>query len=108
MARAGTNSRVPVAWLGSTITGRWVYCFKRGTAEMSRVLRVSVSKVRMPRSQSITCQLPRASTYSAESRSSLMLAIMPRFKSPGWSRSPTASSREKFCMLRAPICNTSA
>jgi len=37
------------AWLGSRITGKWVSSFSAATAAMSQVLRVTVSKVRMPR-----------------------------------------------------------
>ena len=45
---AATRSALPTAWLGSTITGRCVSCFRSGTALRSRVFRVSVSNVRIP------------------------------------------------------------
>src|SRR5690606_36929559 len=51
-AIAGTLSRMPTPWLGSATTGRWERFSITGMAEMSMVLRVAVSKVRMPRSQS--------------------------------------------------------
>ena len=60
-----TIQEMPVAWLGSTITGRCVSFLSMGTAERSRVFRVAVSKVRMPRSQRMTFSLPPAMTYSA-------------------------------------------
>jgi len=44
-----TRRRSPEAWLGSTITGRWLWSFSHGTAPRSSVKRVAVSKVRMPR-----------------------------------------------------------
>ena len=37
--RAGTRLRRPGAWLGSTITGRWVISFSAGIAVMSSVKR---------------------------------------------------------------------
>ena len=51
---AGIYSRTPDAWLGSTMTGRWLFCLITATAEMSSVLRVAFSNVRMPRSQRMT------------------------------------------------------
>ena len=67
-----------------------------------------VSNVRMPRSQRITCLFPRETMYSAAINSSLMVDDIPRLSSTGLRMSPTASSNEKFCMLRAPICRRSA
>ena len=64
-ASAGTQSARPAAWLGSTITGSGVRSRSTGTADTSRVLRVAVSKVRMPRSQRMTWGLSSARTYSA-------------------------------------------
>ena len=49
-----TLARRPVPWLGSTMIGRWLSFFTTGMAERSSVLRVEVSKVRIPRSQRIT------------------------------------------------------
>ena len=40
------------------MTGRWETVFRTGTAAMSRVLRVAVSKVRMPRSHRMISGLP--------------------------------------------------
>ena len=53
MARATgiTLSRRPTAWEGSAMIGKWDSFSMTGIAEMSRVLRVYVSNVRMPRSQ---------------------------------------------------------
>ena len=79
-----------------------------GTAEMSRVERVAVSKVRIPRSQSTIWSLPSLATYSAESSHSSMVLATPRFSSTGRSARPTSRSRSKFCMLRAPTWITSA
>ena len=59
------SQRLPVAWLGSTITGRWVRWWSSGMAARSSVLRVYVSKVRMPRSHRITFGLPLLTMYSA-------------------------------------------
>ena len=52
------------------MTGRCVSDLSTGMQERSSVLRVAVSKVRMPRSQSITRSLPPAIMYSALIRSS--------------------------------------
>src|SRR5215472_14182250 len=82
-ATGGTRLRFPVAWLGSRITGKCVSSFRTGIAEMSQVLRVAVSNVRMPRSHRITSGLPCAVMYSALIRSSLMLLLRPRFSSTG-------------------------
>ncbi len=59
-ARAmGRTSRLcPVAWDGSTRTGRWVISFRRTTLARSRLLRRDGSKERMPRSQRITSEFP--------------------------------------------------
>ena len=102
-----TIHEMPVAWLGSTITGRWVSFFSTGMAAMSRVARLSVSKVRMPRSHRITCRLPPARIYSAACRSSVTVADMPRFSSTGFLTWPRAWSRAKFCIFRAPTCRIS-
>src|SRR5579875_1914700 len=52
--KAGTRLRLPVAWLGSKTTGRCDSSFNTGMAVMSQVLRVAVSKVRIPRSHKMT------------------------------------------------------
>ena len=100
--------RRPAAWLGSTQTGRWVSSLRTGTALTSRVKRVAVSKVRMPRSHSTTLGLPWLRMYSAACRYSAMAVDMPRLNSTGLSLRPTSASRAKFCVLRAPICSMSA
>ena len=56
------------------------------------VKRVWSSKVRMPRSQSITWVLPVLRMYSAASRNSSIVADGPRLSSTGKPDSPTASS----------------
>ena len=81
--RGTTRSRRPPACEGSTMIGRWLVACTTGTAEMSRVLRVLGSKVRMPRSQSTTSRLPRWATYSAAISHSSMVAVMPRLSSTG-------------------------
>src|SRR5690606_5750714 len=43
-ARGKTRSLRPAAWLGSTITGRWLKPLTRGTALISSIFRVAVSK----------------------------------------------------------------
>ena len=53
-ASGSTSQLWPEAWDGSTTTGRWDSFLRIGTAEMSSVLRVMVSKVRIPRSHRIT------------------------------------------------------
>src|SRR5262245_44494061 len=60
-----TRSRRPPACDGSTTTGRCDSPCAIGTAEMSRVLRVAVSNVRIPRSHSTMSRLPRWAMYSA-------------------------------------------
>ena len=47
-------SALPAAWEGSTIIGRQLLSLITGTAEISKVFRVAVSKVRMPLSQRTT------------------------------------------------------
>jgi hypothetical protein len=47
----------------------------------------------MPRSQRITCPCPSATTYSADSRSSKMVAAIPRFSSTGLPQRPARA----FC-----------
>ena len=49
-----TKFHLPVAWLGSTITGKCESSFKVGTAARSSVLRYCVSKVLIPRSHNMT------------------------------------------------------
>ena len=102
-----TRLDLPVAWLGSTMTGRWVFSWMMGTADRSRVLRVYFSKVRMPRSQRITCSLPPAMIYSALMIHSSMVLHRPRLSRTGLCILPTALSSWKFCILRAPIWTTS-
>ena len=97
-----TSSALPQPWLGSTITGRWVSFLSTGTAEMSKVLRVAVSKVRIPRSHRMMLSLPPAMMYSALIRSSSMVLASPRFKRMGFLLRPRALSKSKFCILRAP------
>ncbi len=74
---AATYAASPVEWLGSRMTGRWLRAFSTGTALMSVVLRVAVSNVRMPRSQSATRRLPCDRMYSAAMSSSSMVALRP-------------------------------
>ena len=106
--RGTTRSRRPPACDGSTMIGRWLVACTTGTAEMSRVLRVLGSKVRMPRSQSTTSRLPRWATYSAAISHSSIVEVIPRLSSTGLPHSPTAWSSPKFAMLRVPICSMSA
>jgi hypothetical protein len=49
--KGGTSERLPAARLGSAMIGRSQLCWSTGIAPTSRVNRVEVSKVRMPRSQ---------------------------------------------------------
>ena len=65
-------------------------------------MRVAVSKVRIPRSQRITCSLPPAITYSALMSSSWRVLAMPRLMSTGLRSFPSSLSSSKFCMFRAP------
>jgi len=74
-----------------------------GMAFTSNVLRVAVSKVRMPRSHRSICVLPRVAMYSAACSHSSIVEDMPRFSITGTRVCPTSFSREKFVMFRAPI-----
>ena len=103
-----TRSRRPPECDGSTTTGRCARSWATGTAEMSRVLRVAFSKVRMPRSQSTTSRLPRWAMYSAAISHSSIVELMPRLSITGLPASPTACSSEKFWALRVPTCSMSA
>ncbi len=98
----------PSAWLTSTMTGSEVSCLSSGIAEMSSVLRVQRSKVRMPRSHSTTASLPSDRMYSAESSSSSRVAMKPRLSSTGLPSRPIAFSSSVLYMLRAPTCSMSA
>ncbi len=88
--------------------GRWVSGRAASIPPTSSVLRVDVSKVRMPRSQRITRISPAAMMYSAAPSHSSTVEPAPRLSKTGLPARPTARSRSKFCMLRAPICRTSA
>ena len=78
--------------------------FSTGTAAMSQVLRVAVSKVRMPRSQRMTFGLPCATMYSADISSSLMVELMPRFSSTGRpQRAQRFQQREVLHVARAHL-----
>ena len=88
--------------------GRWLSFLTTGIAEMSSVLRVAVSNVRMPRSHRMTSVLPPLSTYSADSSHSSIVAEMPRLSSTGLRACPSSRSSVKFCMLRAPTWKMSA
>src|SRR5262250_807386 len=103
LAMGATRSQCPVPWDGSTTTGRWESFFNTGTALRSRVKRVDVSKVRIPRSHRMTSGVPAERMYSAERRNSWMLVAMPRLRRTGLPISPTRRRRVKFWMLRAPI-----
>ena len=65
-----------------------------GTAVRSNRLRVCVSKLRTPRSQRMTWPFPSDRMYSALSRSSVIVADMPRLSSTGLPMRPTARSSE--------------
>ena len=71
---------------------------------MSQVLRVAVSKVRMPRSHSITFGLPWATMYSADISSSLMVELRPRFSRTGRPHLPSVfQQREVLHVARADL-----
>src|SRR3989338_5898261 len=108
LAIGPTYSQLPVPWLGSTMTGRWDRFLITGTALRSSVKRVWSSNVRMPRSQRMTLKLPWLRRDSAARRNSVMVAERPRLSSTGLCDWPTSLRSSKFCMLRAPICMTSA
>ena len=99
----GILSRIPTAWLGSTIIGRWVSPRSTGIALKSRVLRVAFSKVRIPRSHRMTFSVPLASRYSAAIKKSSIVAESPRLRMTGFPSIPTFFRSSKFCILRAPI-----
>ncbi len=90
------------------MTGRCDSRCTIGMAEMSRVLRVACSNVRMPRSHSTMSRLPRCAMYSAAISHSSYVAAKPRLSSTGLPAAPTACSSGKFCMLRVPTCSMSA
>ena len=103
-----TRSRRPPECDGSMITGRCERRWAIGTALMSRVFLVAVSKVRMPRSHRTMSRLPRWAMYSAAISHSSIVAFMPRLSSTGFAAAPTACSSVKFCMLRVPTWSMSA
>src|SRR5215831_1093418 len=77
-------------------TGKCESFFSTGTALRSRVKRVDVSKVRIPRSHRMTSGVPAERMYSAERRNSWMLVAMPRLRRTGLPISPTRRRRVKF------------
>src|SRR6266851_4709126 len=87
---AGTRLLLPVAWLGSRITGRCVNSFSAGIAAISQVFRVTVSKVRIPRSHKITSGFPCAVMYSADINNSFTVLLSPRFSNTGCLHVPRA------------------
>ena len=89
-AMSWTMYQWPVPWEGSTTMGRWVRRRRRGMALRSRVKREEVSKVRMPRSQSMTSGLPPARMYSAHMSHSSMVLPMPRLSRTGFPQPPTS------------------
>ena len=92
-----------MAWLGSTTTGKWLSSLSSGTAEISRVLRVMVSKVRNPRSHRDHSGLPCETMYSAERRNSLIVAASPRFSRTGLSAAESLEQREVLHIARADL-----
>ena len=87
------------------MTGRCVFSFKTQTALKSKVLRVAVSKVRIPRSQRATLEFPAAMIYSAALSHSSIVAERPRFNSTGIPVRPTSFKSSKFCIFLAPTCS---
>ena len=71
------------------------------------MLRVAVSKVRIPRSHSTMSKFPRCAMYSAAINHSSMVALIPRLSSTGLPALPAACSNPKLAMLRVPICSMS-
>ncbi len=112
-----TRSRRPPECDGSTITGRCESACATGTALMSRVLRVAVSKVRMPRSHRTMSRLPRCAMYSAAISHSSMVACMPRLSITGLPRLadglqqrevlPCCGCRPAACRRRSDTRSTS-
>ena len=83
--------------------GRCVSSFRTGTADRSRVFLVAVSKVLMPLSHRIICELPWEAMYSADMRNSFKVADKPLLRRTGFPALPTSMRRLKFCMFLAPI-----
>ena len=102
LASGSTKERTPVAWLGSTMTGRWVRSFKTHTALKSKVFLVEVSKVRIPRSHNATFGLPEEIIYSAAFNHSSIVADRPLFNKTGRPARPTSFNNSKFCIFLAP------
>src|SRR5438477_2216806 len=105
---AMTKSALPAPWLGSITIGHCDSFLIIGTVERSSVLRVYVSKVRIPRSQNIRLQLPLESTYSPASSHSSIFMESPRFNKIGFFVLAAPISNWKFCAFLAPICKMSA
>ena len=99
--------RMPAAWLGSMMTGRCVFFFSIGMADISSVFLMEVSKVRIPLSQRITCSLPPAIIYSALISNSSRVFAMPRFRRMGFFSFPSSFKSSKFCIFLVPTCITS-
>ncbi len=91
-APAITRSDRPVAWLGSARIGKGVVCLMSAMAFTSNVLRVAVSKVRIPLSHSMICSFPRLATWSAALSHSSIVDMNPRLSNTGLANSPTAHS----------------
>ena len=102
LASSGTIQAWPQAWLGSTMTGRWVILWSMTTPARSSVLRILVSKVRMPRSQRITFSLPSAMMYSALITNSSSVLARPRLSRTGFFCSKRIKSAH--CFDKSSLC----
>jgi len=85
-----TISFLPNEWLKSTMMGRFVSSFIIGIHDMSRVLRVFVSKVRIPLSHKIILFFPFFAIYSAANINSLIVALKPLFNMTVFFAFPTS------------------
>ena len=99
-AIAGIRSGRPVAWLGSTMIGRWLSPLTFGTIDRSSMFRVESSKSgpRARRGSPRGC--PAARTYSADISRSLTVALMPALQEDG--RPGPADLLEQVEVLHVP------
>jgi len=99
--------RLPVPWLDRRKSGDGCAFSQPAPRRDQAVLREKSEKVRTPRSQSMTCNYLRKSTYRRPSGTHRAWRTC-RAEQDRFLARPARFSKEKFCMLRAPIWMTSA
>ena len=94
------QSRRPAAWLGSTITGRWVICLSTGTPQVEREAVGGLERADPALAQD-HASLPSLSTYSAADQQLLERARQSALEQHGPPRGrPRSAGRSSACCGR--------